>query len=360
MLHALRAARGGPVVAMLVAALIGNGCHTSRIGSHDWAPPKGHLDPKVPAPPPDLPRELSKVTLPDYIIEPPDILLIDAVRIVPKPPYRIASIDVLSIQVTGALPDRPIDGEVMVEPGGTIDLGPPYGSVRVSGMGVKEAQEAIRQHLLEFLKEPEVSLKLVSSAGSQQIAGERVVGPDGKVTLGTYGKVYVTGMTQMQAKQAIEEHLSQFLENPEVAVDIFAYNSKVYYVIMEGAGQGDSVSRFSITGNETVLDALAQINGMQEVSSKRIWVARPAPYGSGCDQVLPVDWHGLAQRGDTSTNYQLLPGDRVFIAQDRLVATSNALGKVSAPMMRVFGTTLMGTFTAKGIKFFGSGSGGGI
>ena len=360
MFHAFRAARGWPVVAVLISALLGNGCHTAKIGSRDWAPPKGHLDPKVPAPPPDVPRELSKVTLPDYVIEPPDILSIDAVKIVPKPPYRIESLDLLSIQVAGALPDRPIEGEYMVEPGGALNLGPPYGSVRVSGMGVKEAQEAIRQHLLEFLKEPEVSLTLAQSAKSQQIIGEHVVGPDGMVTLGAYGKVYITGMTQMQAKQAIERHLSQYLENPEVAVDIFAYNSKVYYVIMEGAGQGDSVSRFSITGNETVLDALSQINGMQEVSSKRIWVARPAPYGSGCDQVLPVDWHALAQRGDTSTNYQLLPGDRVFIAQDRLVATSNALGKVSAPMMRVFGTTLMGTYTVRAIKFFGSGGGGGI
>lgn len=348
------------LVAAMAAALLTNGCHTAEIGSRDWAPPNGHFDPKVPAPPPDVPRELSKVTLPDYIIEPPDILLVDAVKVIPKPPYRIESLDLLSLQVANALPDRPIEGEVMVEPGGLIDLGQPYGTVRVAGMGAKEAQEAIRQHLLEFLKEPEVSLTLAQSASMQQIAGERVVGPDGMVTLGRYGKVYVTGMTQMQAKQAIEQHLAEHLEDPKVAVEIFAYNSKVYYVITQGAGQGDGVSKFSITGNETVLDALAEIDGMQEVSSKRIWVARPTPYGSGYDQVLPVDWKALSQRGDTATNYQILPGDRVFIAEDRLMATNSVLSKVSMPMMRVFGTTLMGTYTVRGIKFFGSGGGGGI
>jgi polysaccharide export outer membrane protein len=320
------------------------------------------LDPKLPPPPRDVPRELSKIALPDYVIEPPDVLLIDAVKIVPKAPYRIESLDLLAIQVAGALPDRPIEGEIMVEPGGTIDLGPPYGPLRVAGMGVEQAEAAIREHLLQFLKEPEVSLSLAQIAGSQQIAGEHLVGPDGRVTLGGYGKVFVTGMTQEQARQAIESHLSQFLETPEVAVDVFAYNSKVYYVITEGAGQGDGVDRFPITGNETVLDALAQINGLQEVSSKRIWVARPSPYGSSCDQVLPVDWHAVSQRGDATTNYQILPGDRIFIAQDRLMATSNALGKVSAPLQRIFGTTLMGTYTAKTVKFFGSnsGTGGGI
>ena len=31
-------------------------------------------------------KELAKVSLPPYVIEPPDILLIDALRVVPKPP----------------------------------------------------------------------------------------------------------------------------------------------------------------------------------------------------------------------------------------------------------------------------------
>src|SRR5262245_61255400 len=38
----------------------------------------------------DLPRELAKVPMPPYVIEPPDILLIDAIRVVPLPPYKIA------------------------------------------------------------------------------------------------------------------------------------------------------------------------------------------------------------------------------------------------------------------------------
>ena len=29
--------------------------------------------------------------------------------------------------------------------------------------------------------------------------------------------------------------------------------------------------------------------------------------------MLPVDWCGIVQRGNTSTNYQLMPGDRVYV-----------------------------------------------
>jgi polysaccharide export outer membrane protein len=262
-----------------------------------------------------LGSHVTKITLPDYVIEPPDVLLIDAVRVVPRPPYRISSLDVLSIHVEGALPERPLTGQIQVEPGGTINLGPPYGTINVNGMTLEQATAAITRQLQVTLREPVVTLLLEQTTGKQQIAGEHLVGPDGTVTLGTYGKVYVAGLTQGQAKAAIELHLSSVLERPEVAVDIAGYNSKVYYVIMQGAGLGDGVARFPITGNETVLDAISQVNGLEAVSSKHLWVARPSPYGA-CDQVLPVDWNAITQRADTATNYQLLPGDRLFIRKD--------------------------------------------
>jgi polysaccharide biosynthesis/export protein len=301
-----------------------------------------------------VPRELAKTTLPDYVIEPPDVLLIDAVRVMPKPPYRVEPLDVLTVQVPAelALPDQPISGNYGIQPGGFLDLGPPYGTVRLSGMTIEQATTAVIDHLRQFIKEPEATLGLVQSAGRQQISGEHLVGPDGKVTLGVYGKVNVTGLTQQQAKLAIEAHLAQFLENPEVSVDVFAYNSKVFYVVTQGAGLGDGVVRLPITGNDTVLDAIAQINGLESVSSKRIWIARPAPYGSGCHQILPVDWYLLTSRGDPGTNYQLMPGDRLFVAEDRLVALDTALSKFTAPFDRMFGSVLLGTNSVKSIKFF--------
>lgn len=354
----LRLHRNRFVVGLLALAILQSGCSSSKLGGHYWAPPRSHLEAKVPAPPPDVPRELSKVAMPDYVIEPPDLLMIDAVKVVPKSPYRIESTDLLAIQVPGALLEHPLDGQYVVEPGGLIDLGPPYGSMQVAGLDLHTAARAIENKLRAFLAEPTTHVSLVRSAGAQQIAGEHMVGPDGKVSLGTYGKVFVTGLTTQQAKQAIEQHLSQFLENPRVSVDIYGYNSKFYYVITDGAGLGDAVVKFQITGNETVLDALAEVNGMQEVSSKRIWIARPAPYRAGCDQILAVDWHGISQRGETATNYQLMPGDRLFIAHDPLVATNNAISKFVNPFQRMFGGVLMGTYTVRAIKFFSSGTGG--
>jgi polysaccharide export outer membrane protein len=314
------------------------------------------MSPPCPAEAPNMPRELQKVMMPTYTIEPPDILAIDAVRIVPRPPYRARSLDVLVINVTGTLPEAPIGGAYTIEPGGTVQLGPAYGSIDVAGLTLDEIKAAIYGQLRNTLKDPVVSVSLGELAGKQQIAGQHLVSADGTVTLGSYGSVRVVGMTLSEARHAIEEHLSETLEEPEVSVDVFAYNSKAFYIITQGAGQGDGVVRMPITGNETVLDAISQINGLEAVSSKKIWIARPSP--AGC-QILPVDWCAITEQAATTTNYQLLPGDRLFVAEDKLVALDTGLGKIIAPMERVFGVTLLGTSTVRSVRNIKSSSNGG-
>ena len=303
-------------------------------------------------------KELAKITLPAYVIEPPDILLVDALRVVPKPPFRIQSFDTLQLIVEGTLLDQPINGLYVVEPGGMLDLGPSYGKVMVGGQSLEEAQDSIFRHLKRILREPQVSVTLAQAAGQQQIAGEHLVGPDGTINLGTYGSVYVTGMTLVEAKAAIEKHLAGFLDAPLVSVDVFSYTSKVYYVVTEGAGFGDNIARFPVTGNETVLDAISQINGLSRLSSKDVWIARPAPSQVGCDQILPVDIEAVMKGGSTATNYQILPGDRVFIAQDQWIAFDSIVGKLTAPFERIFGFTLLGAGTVRTINQPWSGIGG--
>lgn len=315
-----------------------------------------HKHDVVPLPPvaPDVPKELNKVSLPLYDIAPPDVLLVDAIRVVPRGNYVISQQDTLILEVTGTYPEYPIVGPYVVEADGTLNLGPVYGSVKVGGMNLNEARTAIDTHLRRLLQNPAVSLSLGMTSGQQQISGEHLVGPDGTITLGSYGQVYVAGLTIPQAKAAIEAHLSRSLENPEVAVDIFSYNSKVYYVILEGAGYGDIANSFPYTGNETVLDAITRVEGLQAVSSKKIWVSRPSPDGTGCYQVLPVDWCAITKGASTATNYQLLPGDRVFVQEDKWIAFDTWVGKVVSPFERMFGFTLLGTTTVQAAKMRGN------
>lgn len=302
-----------------------------------------------------VPRELQKITLQPYVLEPPDILLIDVIRAVPKSPYVIESLDALQIVVEGTLEGQPIAGIYAVNPGGMVQLGPAYGGVLVKGLSLTEARDAIERQLRSSLAEARVSVSLAQSGGQQQIVGEHLIGLDGTVNLGSYGSVYITGMTLAEARTAIESHLSKYLDAPKISLDVFAYNSKVYYVVIESAGLGDQVSRLPVTGNETVLDAISNIGGLTQVSSKKIWIARPVPGNVDCDQVLPVNWRDITRGGSTETNYQVLPGDRIFISEDRLVATEVILDRLIRPFERVFSVTALGAQTIQNLQRFPEG-----
>jgi polysaccharide export outer membrane protein len=196
-----------------------------------------------------------------------------------------------------------------------------------------------------------VSATLLAFRGIQQTRGEHLVRPDGTISLGTYGSLYVAGMTMGQIKCLLETHLAKWFLNPQVSVDVAAYNSKFYYVIVDGGGYGQSIFKFPVTGNEFVLDAIANIQGLPPVASRRrIIVSRPAPCGHGCYQVLPVDWRAITEGADTCTNYQLFPGDRVFVYANRLIELDNRLAQIFAPIERVLGLTLLGSTTVNSFR----------
>ena len=314
------------------------------------------INPPEPSPLSTVPRELDMVSLPPYVVEPPDILIINAVKIVPKPPHKVEPFDGLLVRVGNAFADQPIADAFVVDPEGKLDLGPTYGRVSVAGLTTDEAQAAIRRHLAQLIEDPQVSVSLAFSAGAQQIVGEHLVGPDGRVNLGTYGSVYIAGMTVDQASEAIERQLSNFLDDPQVVVDVFAYNSKTYYIITQGAGNGDNVAEFPVTGNETVLDAIANLGGISPVSSTRIFIARPAPNGVGCEQILPVNWDEISRGASTATNYQLMPRDRLYIAEDPLIKFDTVLSKYTRPFERLFGFVSLGTAMLNRITRFGLGN----
>ncbi len=152
----------------------------------------------------------------------------------------------------------------------------------------------------------------------QSISGQFHVRVDGTVGLGFWGQAAVSGLTLDQASAAIRNRLLKTrpteltAENLVVHVDILVANSKKYYVISDGDDHGEQVFPFPCTGNETVTDAIDNIR-LPDVASKKIWVARRSQQQGRPWEILPVDWAAITQHGVTGTNYQLLPGDRLYV-----------------------------------------------
>ena len=299
------------------------------------------------------PSELDMVSLPMYRIEPPDVIRIETLALIPKQPYKLGSHDVLLIRAYGTPEQMPIDNYYTISEEGIVDLGPAYGVVPVMGRTVEEATQITLFSLRRLIPYIDVSIELIRSADAAQISKEYPVQIDGTVNLGRYGIVNVAGKTIVETRELLLKHLDQYFESLELGVDVVGYNSEGYYVIIAGDQSGEVVRRFRSTGNETVLDALANIQGLTRVSSKTMWVSRPAPDEAHSEQILPVDWDAIARGGISTSNYQLLPGDRLFIVDDNLIATNQFIGRITAPIERLLSIGGLGSNTIRGMQVLG-------
>ena len=208
------------------------------------------------------------------------------------------------------------------------------------------------------------------------IRSEQLVRPDGTIGFQAFPPIFVAGLTLEQIKRQLAATIIRDIDSlrgPEtfkkdknaiteddvlkgLKVDVLRYNSKFYYVITDGGGYGEQVIRVALTGNERVLDAVATIQGLPAVSSKKsIWIARATPHDHSHPQILPVDWTGIVQRGSAATNYQLFPGDRLYVNSDPKIRFDSRLAKLLAPVERLLGVTLLGSGVVNSIKSGGTG-----
>lgn len=275
-------------------ALAGGGC----------VHPHAHMaGPPLAVPPPhEVPTEMDKITLPPYVIEAPDVLIVEVIlRGKGKDGDRFDdAVKSTNLDAVRGLPIQPVSGQFNVRMDGTLGLGF-WGSVPVAGLTLDQAAELIRQHLL---RSDELGKRW-------QVTAENII----------------------------------------VVVDVLAYNSKFYYVVTDGGGYGEQVYKLPIYGSETAFDAISNIYGLPAVASKRnVWVARRTPHHDQPFQILPVDWVGITQHGHTMTNYQIMPGDRIYVKAQKLIHIDTALARIISPIERVFGVTLLGASTVNAIK----------
>jgi polysaccharide biosynthesis/export protein len=236
----------------------------------------------------NMPTEFKKVSMPDYVVEPPDLLI---------------------VEVLEALPGRPISGERLVRPDGKISLGF-YGEVYVAGLTTDEIKEKIVLHLRKYL-------------------------PD-----------EVLGLQEIDPKDNSAKEITPRDSN-RVFVDVTAYNSKFYYVQGDVAAPG----KMPVTGNETVLDAINYAGGLiPTAASQNIRLVRPAPPGACCEQTLPVNLSAIISAGDPTTNYQLMPGDRIVVYRDPIVRVTLFIDRIAAPFQTVLNSMMQFGFTVRTIK----------
>jgi polysaccharide export outer membrane protein len=209
---------------------------------------------------------------------------------------------------------------LVISAGGCHGLGKKHEEKRIPQYGTIDPGlpgELRKVSQAPYVIEPPDELEITSQPTFPSLGPSAfTVQPDGFVDLGFPGDVYVYGLTTAEAEERIALQLNDAARarNPKsdqkhkVSVRLANGQSKYYYVIGTVQNQG----RFKVVGNETVLDAVMQAGLKSNSLPEKAYLVRPHPLG-GPDQVLKIDWFGIKDRGDTLTNYQIFPGDRVVV-----------------------------------------------
>lgn len=192
-------------------------------------------------------------------------------------------------------------------------------------------RELAKVPLAEYIVEPgDALLVQVSDLDSPvRLPADQPVLPDGVIELGEYGRPVVAG----KSVPAIEAEVKALVAAKEkktvpLTVRLIGRQSKVFYVL----GEVNSPGSYPLSGRETVLDGLMAAGGLtRSAQERKIILVRPTQ-PDGCREVLPVCYPQIVQLGDATTNYQLRPGDRIFVpSQSTLESLLPRTAKTTAP-----------------------------
>jgi polysaccharide export outer membrane protein len=187
---------------------------------------------------------------------------------------------------------------------------------------VTQPRELNKVTLPPYVVEPPDDLEIAVRPITYDVSPNIVtVQPEGTIDLGFDGDVYVAGLTLREVEAKIAHQLTHLAiqrgdppkEPIEVAVRLAnETQSKYYYVIGTVTSQGS----FPLRGGETVLQAILLAGLRSNSLPEKAYLVRPSPPGHPF-QILKIDWEGIKERGDTTTNYQIFPGDRIVVPGTR-------------------------------------------
>jgi polysaccharide biosynthesis/export protein len=150
-----------------------------------------------------------------------------------------------------------------------------------------------------------------------RLPADQTILSDGTIDLGKYGRLHVAGRSIPEIEVMVKNAVKAVEKGEEVGfidVRLVNRNSKVFYVL----GEVTTPGKFQLVGNETVLDAILAAGGMTDRSSWRdVILVRPT--GDGTGMVMKVDYGAIVRRGQQATNYQICPGDRVYVGSRNMI-----------------------------------------
>ncbi len=153
----------------------------------------------------------------------------------------------------------------------------------------------------------------VSVWRNPELSVNAVVRPDGMITVPVIGDVIAAGKTPEEVASDIKERLSHYIRNPQVTVSVTRLVSNAYLTRVRVTGAVVQPVSSPHRPGMTVLDAVLEAGGVTEFAAPDN--ARLYRKVDGKINAYPIHLKQILQKGDLSTNYELLPGDIISIPE---------------------------------------------
>ena len=207
----------------------------------------------------------------------------------------------------------------------------------------------------------------IDVVGVQELSRQFRVDGDGMITLPMLARpVMAAGLTLGQLSQSIRKELldAGLFTDPQITVAV--RSSPWNTVVLSGAAKKTGV--YPVYGHTTLLELLTEAEGLSDDAGSTAIVTRaqnaspgqePNPAGAGRDgnamsfRTLQVEVRRLWQKGESSLDVDLYPGDRVLIQRAGIVYVLGGVNRAGGfplsndaePMTILRAIALAGNFT---------------
>lgn len=164
-----------------------------------------------------------------------------------------------------------------------------------------------------------------------EIERELTVRPDGRISFDLIGDVEARGRTIEEVRTEIATRLKEFIVQPDVTVMLKLSNSRTFFIL----GEVNRPGAYPIVGDVSAVHALGTAGGPTRMASlDNALLVRPSREG---ELTYPIYFAAITEHGYGHTNYQLQPGDVVYVPPNVSARIGYALQLIFFPIQQILG-----------------------
>jgi polysaccharide biosynthesis/export protein len=158
---------------------------------------------------------------------------------------------------------------------------------------------------------------------------------EGQINLPLLGRVRVSGMTVRELEEALVERLKQFVRQPQVIITVTQFRAEPVFFV--GAFRAPGI--YPLQGRRTLVEMLASIGGLQPNASRRIKVTRrsesgPIPLPNAFTDTekklstVEISMGSLRENVNPAEDILLQPYDVISVERAEMIYINGEVGRV--------------------------------